>query len=335
MPPISHSILAAAGALQRISDTSSGERGRRAATGALVLRAVERALERGEGSAFLAARALAGVDGLPGGVERSLLRRLLLLLEGDGPVAAERLAGPLVGYACELEATKRLDEADAALALARSAAPGDAGVALHAGRVARKRGDRERALDLYRAARDLDGGEGTIARLADVGEAVVAAAPEAALTRAARRALRCGDAETAAVALEERARVRRRAGNRRGAARDLCLAAVRFTDAVDRARVAHELADVTIAAGDPLAAREALLVALEWGDAPQREHARARLHTLARDLGDQVGARRWRSSACPSLTSLSLYRGAPASTSAAPRLARWREALGAREAAAS
>jgi tetratricopeptide (TPR) repeat protein len=330
MPPISQSVQLAAGAFQQISESSPGERGRRAAAGALVLRAAERAVEPAEGLVFLLGRARAEAEGLPRGAERSILRRLLALLEaGAGP---DRLAGSLVSYACELERTRRLPEADAALSLARSLAPEDAGVALHAGRVARKLGERERALELYRAARDLDGGDGSIARLAEVGEAVVSPEPEVRLARAIRRALRSGDAEAAAVGMEERARVRRAAGNRGRAARDLCLAAVRFTDPVDRARVAHELADVVIASGDPLAAREALLVAADWGDAPQREHAQARLHTLSRDMGDQVGMRRWRSAKRPSLTSLSLYRGAPAPASAAPRLARWREALGVREA---
>lgn len=325
MPPISDSVLAAAGALQQISDRSPGERGRRAAAGALVLRAVQKAMAGGQGREFVLARARVEAEGLPGGAERTVLLRVLLRAEEGEPPA--RLADALVGYACELEKTRRLPEADAALSLARTLAPEDAEVAMHAGRIARKLGARERALELYRAARDLDGAEGVIARLASIGEAVVSADPEAGLGRAVRRALRSGDAEAAGVGLEERARLRRAAGELRGAARDLCGAAVRFADPVDRARVAHELADVAVASGDPLAAREALLVALAWGDAPQREHAQARLHTLARDLGDQVGARRWRSAKRPPLTSLSLYRAKPAADSAAPRLARWREAL--------
>ncbi|HEX5727071.1 MAG TPA: hypothetical protein VFX98_16460, partial [Longimicrobiaceae bacterium] len=65
------------------------------------------------------------------------------------------------------------------------------------------------------------------------------------------------------------------------------------------------------------------------GDAPQQDHARSRLHTLARDLGDQVGMRRWRSFSRPALVSLSAYRPAPAARTRAPRLARWRRALAA------
>jgi hypothetical protein len=79
--------------------------------------------------------------------------------------------------------------------------------------------------------------------------------------------------------------------------------------------------------GDAPAAREAMLAALAWGDAPQKDHARSRLHTLARDTGDQVGTRRWRSFQRPSLVSLSAYRPAADARTLAPRLTRWREAL--------
>ncbi|MBV9110905.1 MAG: hypothetical protein JO306_15970, partial [Gemmatimonadetes bacterium] len=120
---------------------------------------------------------------------------------------------------------------------------------------------------------------------------------------------------------------RRSAGDRRGAARDLVLAAARYTDGVDRARVAHELASVAIGIGDSAAANEALQLVLGWGDAPQQDHARTRLHTLARDLGDQVGMRRWRSFKRPPLVSLSAYRPAASARSLAPRLLRWRESL--------
>ncbi|HEU0052372.1 MAG TPA: hypothetical protein VFQ39_04310, partial [Longimicrobium sp.] len=261
--------------------------------------------------------------------EKSILLRVLAVL-GDAGLADARLAKPLVGYACELERTRRLPEADAAVSLALVVEGGNAATALHAARLARKLGERERALALYCAARDLDHGSGPIARLAEVGEAVVSADAERGLSRAVRRALRAGDAEAAAVGLEERAAVRRAAGDRKGAVRDLCLAALRYTDPVDRARVSHELAGATLAMGDAEAAREALLAALSWGDAPQKDHARVRLHTLSRDVGDQVGMRRWRSFTRPSLVSLSAYRPAPAATSIAPRLNRWREALGER-----
>lgn len=328
MTSIAAALDLAADAFQRISESSSGERGRRAVTGALVLRTAEQALAGAAGYGFVAQRAAAEVAALPRGAERAILQRLLRLaaehVEGAGTAP---LAAVLVDYACELEATRRLPEADAALALAAAVAPADAEVALHAGRIARKLRARERALALYVRARELDASGGHIARLAAIGEAVVSEAPERALARAIRWAVRAGDAEAAGVGLEERARIRRAAGRRCAAARDLAIAALRYPDAVDRARVAHELADLALVAGDVLAAREALLLAAGCGDAPQRDHARSRLHTLSRDLGDQVGMRRWRSFERPRLVSLSLSRAPQPAASAAGALARWREAL--------
>jgi hypothetical protein len=323
----------AADTFRTISETERGERALRAAAGALVLAAAERALA-GTPDEFGLRRARREVEGLEKSAEKSILLRILIVLE-DAAAPDARLAKPLVGYACEMERTRRLPEANAAVSLALAVDGGSAATALHAARLARKLGERERALALYCAARDLDHGSGPVARLAQVGEAVVSPDPERGLSRAVRRALRAGDAEAAAVGLEERATVRRAAGDRRGALRDLCLAALRYTDPVDRARVSHELAGVSLAMGDPDAAREALLAALSWGDAPQRDHARGRLHTLARDTGDQVGMRRWRSFKRPSLVSLSAYRPAPAARSVAPRLLRWRQALGERAEAVS
>ena len=314
----------AADTFRHISETERGERSRRAAAGALVLSAVERALA-GEGDEFGFRRARREAEGLERCAEKSILGRILLLLEGASPDA--RMVKPLVSYACEMERTRRLPEANAAVSLALALETDNSVTALHAARLARKLGERERALVLYCAARDLDGGNGAIARLAQVGEAVVSPDPEQGLSRVIRRSLRAGDAEAAAVGLEERAALRRASGDRRGAARDLCLAALRYADPVDRARVAHELAGVALAMGDPAAAREALLAALSVGDAPQKDHAQSRLHTLARDTGDQVGMRRWRSFQRPSLVSLSAYRPKPAARSLAPRLSRWRETL--------
>jgi hypothetical protein len=324
------SVQTAAATFRQISETERGERARRAAAGALVLAAVEKA-RTGTLDEFSLRRARHEAEALEKSPEKSILLRLLMIAgaaEADEP----RLASALVSYACELERTRRLPEADAAVTLAFAMDGTGSATALHAARLARKLGDRERAMALYCAARELDGGSGVIARLANVGEAVVSPDPVRALGRAIRRALQAGDAEAAAVGLEERAAARRAAGDRRGAARDLVLAAARFTDAVDRARVAHELAGATLAAGDADAAREALRLALAWGDAPQQDHARTRLHTLARDLGDQVGMRRWRSFKRPPLVSMSAYRPAATDRSLAPRLLRWRESLAAAEA---
>ncbi len=322
-----HAALAATDTFRQISETERGERARRAAAGALVLCAVERA---GEGAAdeFTLRRAAAEVAALDPCAERTILMRIVRVLEDAAP--ASRLAGALVSYACELETTRRLPEANAAVSLAFALDGGSGATALHAARLARKLGDAERALALYCAARDLDGGNGQIARLAAIGEAVVSPGAEAALGRVVRRALMAGDAESAGVGLEERARLRRGRGDRKGAARDLAVAAARYTDPVDRARACHELAGATLAAGDVAAAREALLIALAWGDAPQKDHARTRLHTLARDGGDQVGMRRWRSFKRPPLVSLSAHRAAADGPSLAPRLLAWRESMGER-----
>jgi hypothetical protein len=313
----------AAATLLRISETERGDRARRAAAGALVLRVVEgRAADP-----FTLRRAGAEVAALPAGPERSILTRLLVAVERGA--AAPRLAAILVAYACELERTRRLPEADTAIGGALVHAGCDASTALHAARLARKLGERERALALYCAAREMAGGDGPIARLAAVGEAVVSGDPVPSLGTVIRAALASGDAEAASVGLEERAAARRATGDLPGAARDLWGAAARFIDPVDRARAAHALAGVLLSAGDAAAACEALLVALAWGDAPQREHALARLHTLARDRGDRVGMRRWRSFERPSLVSLSAYRASTASPrSRAGRLRRWRERLG-------
>jgi hypothetical protein len=194
--------------------------------------------------------------------------------------------------------------------------------------VARRLGDPARALAFYAEARRLDGAEGEIARFASIGEAVVSGDPEGALGPAIRRAVRAGHGEAAAVGLEERARVRRAAGMRRGAIRDLCVAALRFADGIDRGRVAHELADIAMTTGDLATAREALLLALACGAPSQREHARSRLHTMARNQGDRVGMRRWRSMAGPpALVSLAPSRTSGATSAAGPVLARLRERL--------
>lgn len=325
---ISQAIQVAAGELQRISEANRGTRRQRAAAVALVLRTLECSARDCGATRFVALRAHQEVERLGAGAERAMLLRLLLL-EGRlaDPDCGELAVDLLVDYAYELEVTRRLPEAEAVMSLALALAPASATVALHAGRVARKQKHPERALALYREARRLDAGDGRIGRLAAIGEAVVSAHPLPALGAAFRRAVRSGDAEAAAVALEERARLRRSSGDRSGAARDLCIAAVRFRDPVDRARVAHQLADLFATVGDPLAVREALLLALAVGDASQRDHAQARLHAISRDLKDQIGTRRWRTFQRPALVSLSPTPRTPNTSSAAPRLTRWRAQL--------
>jgi tetratricopeptide (TPR) repeat protein len=326
MVSIAESMEVAAGSFQRISDATTGERRRRANAVALVLRVVAQAGDRGA-CWFLRRRAGVEVGAMRKGGERGALLRLLDRVD-DSTFTPREVSDCLISLAGELERTHRLPEADAALSLAAELSPRCAEVALHAGRVARKSGDVERAVEMYLRARKLDGGEGSLGRLAAVGEAAVSDDPERALGTVMRVALRRGDVEAAAVAQEERARCRRAAGRQGAAIRDLCVAAARFPDAIDRARVAHELADLASARGDLATIREALLLALSCGDVPQRDHARARLHTLCRGQGDQLGMRRWRSNGPPALVSLTPLRAASGRPSpAAGILRRFRESV--------
>lgn len=297
---------------------------RSADAGALVMR-VLRSRSGGAVSTFLLERAERDLAALPKGAERSALRRILAELRSEAPCEA-RLAGALAVWASAIEPARRFPEGDEAMREALALAPRSAELVLHAARIARKLGDGDRARRLYQRALELDGAAGPIGQMARIGHALLAEEAERELGRAARAAVRCGDAEAAGVALEERARLRREAGDMRAAARDLAMAVLRYPDALDRGRAAHRLADLAVTGGDPLAAREALLVALDVGDEGQREHARVRLHSISRDLGDAVGQRRWRSSAKPALVSMGLSRRRSPAT-AAPRLSRLRGLL--------
>lgn len=321
MPLPSHALQTAAGALHRISEMNPGERGVRASVVALVLHAIERLEVDVEAGGFLLRRAEREIDAMESRTERSYLRRLLVqVLEEDGAGTGTLLSE----YAAALEEARRLPEADAVLSLARSLEPDRADIALRAGRIARLQGDHERALGLYGVARELDRGDGSIARLSSIGEAV-AEESEEGLSRAIRAAVRSGDHEAAGVGLEERGRLRRASGDRAGAARDFAMAAVRFSDSVDRGRVGHLLADLYVASGDPHAARETLLITMAASERSQQDHARARLHNVCRDCGDQLGMRRWRSFERPKLVSLSGRAAGDPSTSAARTLLRWRD----------
>lgn len=349
MATIGQAALEASERLLRVAEQVEGDRRRWAEVGSLVLRALGLRRSGAEGAGFVLARASAEVSGLPSSSDRRALWRLVRVAEdawpadsyasldsdasGDSDVSADpdvpmdrvEFVGALLSYAGTLERSGRLVEAEAALSLARVAQPRDPALALHAGRVARKLGDVERARASYAEVRELDGPCGRFARLAEIGDALLSADPETGLGRSVRAALRAGDGEAAAVGLEERAGVRLAAGERSAAMRDLCAAAARYTDPVDRARALHRLADIATAVGDALMAREVLLLALEVGDAAQRAYARVRLYGLSRALGDELGQRRWRPTERSALTSLAPYRPARAERSAAPAFARWRD----------
>jgi tetratricopeptide (TPR) repeat protein len=308
------------------ADSAPGAPAQAAAAGELVLRASRAVFDDVPGAAFLARRALAAAAGLPSGAARHALHALACEIAlGAEPARASSL---LVGHAALQEEAGQLAAAAEAAELALALNPADPEITLHAARIQRKLGRPEQALALYRRAGELADGAGLV-RLARIGEALVMAEPEPALAGCIREALRAGDGEASGVAYEERARIRRARGDRRGAATDLARAALRYRDRRDRGRSAHLLADVLVAAGDVGGAREALLAALHAGDDAQRAHARVRLHGLARDCGDRVGQRRWRSSARPGLVSLGTGRR-PAhggAASAAGLLARWRGRL--------
>lgn len=254
---------------------------------------------------------------------RRAARSLLVALRG-APHDAPALARGLVCYGGALEAEGQLADAGGVLALARTLRPECAEVLLHAARVARKRGLRGEANRLYQEVRTVAGDDAHLGRMARVGEALLAKDPLHALGRALRAAVRAGDTEAAAVAQEERAHARRAGGDRGGALRDYLGASARYQDPVDRARVLHAAADLLTAAGDPLGAREVLLLALDEGRPEQRVHARSRLHALSRALGDELGRRRWIGRHGTPLVSLTPSRLCATSRSRAAVVARWR-----------
>jgi len=253
--------------------------------------------------AFLVRRARHAVRGVRDGTGRRLLSRILdsHLQPGAGPDAR---ACALLGWAGHLESRGRLTEAARVLELATERRPNDPGLALHAARVARKSGNRAGARALYDRVRDLDDGGGDLERMAAVGSALLAADPVRELGRAIRRAVRAGDGEAAAVAQEARARARRRGGDADGAVRDFLVAGARFEDAADVGRIGHALADLFTSTGDLAAARRALLETERRGHPEQAQRARARLFTIARTRGDELGLRRWAEAGPPPLVSL-------------------------------
>lgn len=311
------------GATSRNRGTATGR-----SAGAVVLRGIRLAIEGSEGAAFVLRRARSEVGALPSTNERRILSKLLDAVTDTEPVdGGVVIAVLLAAYAAEAERARRLDEALEALRLARVLEPRSADLALRAARIARLQGRVQEAARLYARVRALDDGTGAWARLARIGEALVSSDPERELAVALRAAVRAGDAEAAALALEERAALREASGDVAGSVRDLCVAALRYGCARDRARVAHRLADLLSARGDRAGAREALLAALAAGDAEQQAYAMNRLHMHARAEGDELGMRRWRPGAAP-LVALGPGRRAVAGyRSSLPRLRWWRDRL--------
>lgn len=264
-------------------------------TGRLVLRAAGSCLKDGSGTAFLRRRARAAVGSLePGRVERALRRAVAAL---GPPPDREELSASLVSFGGALERRGEFQGAVMPFETALVARPDSAPLMLHAARAHRKAGHRDRALSLYRGVRT--GRDDRLARFAEIGEALLADAPDDELGAVLRASESAGDAEAAAVALEERARLRRGSGRLADAVDDLIRAGLRYHDRGDRLRVARTLGDLLMEAGSLEAAREALWTAAELAGPAEMADVAGRLRTIAREEGDEVGRRRWRP-VCPS-----------------------------------
>lgn len=261
--------------------------------------------------------------GLPRGEDRRHLARIL------GAAGRDERADALVAWAGALEVSGRIAEAVRAVELALELRPDQPAYALHAARMARKADDPARARRFYDLVVELDDGDGRLARLASVGRALVSRDPEPELQMALRGARLAGDPETAAVAQEARAQLRRERGDFDGAVRDYLVAAARYQDPLDSARVGHELADLLTSAGDPTAARLVLMQVERYAPRPQALWAQARLLDLSRALGDAVGARRWADAPTPPLVALTHSRARPGGSSRERRLSRWMRRLSA------
>jgi tetratricopeptide (TPR) repeat protein len=235
---------------------------------------------------------VAETPGPLGAALAALLKRAREPLE-ERSLWSESVAGALVRAGGAFEQARDHAAARALFELATELRPECAATTLHAGRAARRAGDREGALAHYTRAQALDEG-GRVARLARIGEAMLSRAGERRLSEEIRDAVRAGDREAAGVGLEARAIVRCETARCREAIRDLCVCALRYPDREDQARAAERVAELLIQSNDLEAAREALLLVHEIGTPAQRVHARAQLHALSAKMGDVLGTKRWR-----------------------------------------
>jgi hypothetical protein len=288
--------------------------------GRLVVRAVM------SGHPWLLRRARGVVSDLESGPARRPLR-LAVERAVDAPGFGEEVCAGVLGYAAVLERHGEYVEAEDVYAAVLRQRPSDSCVALHAARAARKAGRREAALRMYRHAGEHAGGDAHMQLLVRIGEALVAEAPESALTSVISTARRADNRVALAIAREERALLRIRARRSRAALRDLLVAAVRYRDVQDRVRVLHHAAELLSSRGDLLAAREVLLAARDIGGAAQRAHTVQRLRTVARALGDDLELRRTRGQGSPGIVTLAPVRRAVHSSALLRRIRFVRDAF--------
>lgn len=270
-----------------------------------------------EGNTFLHRRTLSLVAALPDEGERRILSRALTM--HDRP---EACAQALLAWAGHLEDRGRFDEAEFATDLAARRAPDDPALDLHRARIARKAGHAEKALRHYlRTLERTEERDTALARMARLGCVLVSPEGERGITEILRESVRSGDAESAAVAQEARARRRIGVGDTAGAIRDLLMAAARYPQRIDRGRVGLDLADLLLARGDRAAATVVLEEVRAEATPPQAAAAQSRLWRIARAEGDQVGMRRWAGTTDPAaLVALLPSSRARRAPSRAPRL---------------
>lgn len=307
------------------SPSPTPARERELETGRLVERAVRARLGGEPGAPFLVARARADAERMEASGARQALLRAVEAISQPVP-DRKALSCALAAWGGVLERHHHWRAAVAAFETALAARPRDPELMLHAARAHRKAGDRDAALALY--GKVLRRGGGRLARFSRLGEALLGRAPEDGLARVLGEAEAARDQEVAAVALEERARLRRDAGRIRDAVADYTRAALRYEDRRDRLRIAHTLTDALLACGDVAAAREALGAALELSTREERPQALQRLRALARSAGDELGMRRYPASGPTPLVSLMPSRAArPRGESLAAVVREWSDAV--------
>jgi hypothetical protein len=239
---------------------------------------------------------------------------------------SEALAGTLVRAGGALEVVGEHASARALFELATELRPTCATTRLHAGRAARQAGQADAALAHYTRAQSLDV-EGRIARLARIGEAMLSGSGERRLSQEIRSAVRAGDYEAAGVGLEARAILRCQAARCREAIRDLCACALRYPDPEHRSRAAERVAALLTQDNDLEGAREALLLVHEIGSPAQRKAARTKLYRLSLELGDALGAKRWKGEEAIQVSPTISRSGAGPRSVSLPVLRDWRDAV--------